>query len=316
MTDGKGRKIEYLRLSVTDKCNLRCRYCMPEEGIRHLEHKDVLSFEELQTLTGILKELGIRKIRLTGGEPLVRKGVVSLVSMLPCDVYMTTNGCRLSEHAKALREAGLLGVNISLDTLDRDTFTKLTGRDELALVLKGIDAAKEAGLSVKLNCVPIKDVNESEIEALCAFAKRISVDIRFIELMPIGCMHELTGIPTDAIIGRLGPVIAEPVGDAPDLTGPAQYYRMNGSESRIGFISPMSHRFCDACNRIRLTADGYLKTCLQYTSGVDLRRLLRSGADHTTIRSAIESAIKDKPAAHDFGSDTGSDTRKMVQIGG
>ncbi|MCR4705991.1 MAG: GTP 3',8-cyclase MoaA [Lachnospiraceae bacterium] len=316
MTDGNGRKIEYLRVSVTDKCNFRCRYCMPKEGIRHLQHQDVLSFEEIRRLAEIMKDMGVRKIRLTGGEPLVRKGVVSLVSMLPGAVYMTTNGCMLPEYAGALKEAGLCGVNISLDTLDRNTFCKLTGRDELDLVLRGINAAREAGLPVKLNCVPIKGINEGEIEALCDFAARMQLDIRFIELMPIGCMHDLTGIPSDEIIKKLGTDSLEPIEDADTLAGPAQYFKMRGFATRIGFISPMSHRFCNVCNRIRLTADGYLKTCLQYATGADLRALLRGGADDKAIWDAIESAVRNKPSAHTFGSCDGSDIRRMVQIGG
>ena len=316
MTDGCGREIEYLRLSVTDKCNLRCKYCMPEEGIRHLLHTDVLSFEEIQRLVGIMKGLGIGKVRLTGGEPLVRKGVVSLVDMLPCDVYMTTNGCMLSEYARALKEAGLRGVNVSLDTLDAARFKELTGRDELGRVLEGIDAAADAGIPVKLNCVPIRGVNDGEIEELCDFARRSSFDIRFIELMPIGCASAHTGIPSDEIIERLGLTPSESPSDGRLSSGPAKYYRQEGSGTRIGFISPMSQKFCDTCNRIRLTADGFLKTCLQYSNGTDLRLLLRSGADNDTIRRAIESAVGYKPPAHSFGNDSGSDTRRMVQIGG
>ena len=204
MTDEGGRKMEYLRLSVTDKCNLRCRYCMPEEGVKHMLHMDILSFEEILRLVSIMKGLGIKKVRLTGGEPLVRKGVASLVGMLPCDVYMTTNGCMLSGYAKELKEARLQGVNISLDTLRADVFRKLTGRDELAGVLKGIDAAKEAGIPVRLNCVPIKGINDDEIEKLCDFARKSGLDIRFIELMPIGCAASMSGISSDELIKRLG----------------------------------------------------------------------------------------------------------------
>ena len=315
MTDGCGRKIEYLRLSVTDKCNLRCAYCMPEEGIRHLLHMDVLSFEEIQRLTEIMKELGIRKIRLTGGEPLVRKGVATLVGMLPCDVYMTTNGCMLSEYAKALKEAGLCGINISLDTLDAAKFKELTGRDELGRVLEGIDAAASAGIPVKLNCVPIRGVNDDEMEKLCNFAQRAGCDIRFIELMPIGCATAHTGIPSAEIIERLA-LTRMDASDENETSGPARYYRRESAKTRIGFISPMSQKFCASCNRIRLTADGYLKTCLQYSNGTDLRLLLRSGADNAAIRHAIESAVANKPPAHSFGDGNGSDARRMVQIGG
>ena len=316
MKDGCGREIEYLRISVTDKCNLRCRYCMPEEGIRHLLHQDILSFEEIQRIVSIMKGLGIKKVRITGGEPLVRRGVASLVRLLPCDVYMTTNGCLLSGLAAKLKEAGLRGVNISLDTLRRDVFETLTGRDELESVLGGIEAAKAAGLDTKLNCVPIMGVNDDEIEDLCTFAKDMGLDIRFIELMPIGCAKGSRGIPTDVLIERLEKSIGKAAADTAKGSGPAVYYRFGGSTTAIGFISPMSHMFCDSCNRIRLTADGFLKLCLQYSNGTDLRRLLRSGADDEEIEQVIEQTVMHKPPSHRFGSDPGSDRRRMVQIGG
>ena len=316
MTDGYGREIEYLRISVTDKCNLRCGYCMPEEGIRHLLHQDVLSFEEIQRIVTVMKGLGIKKVRITGGEPLVRRGVTNLVRMLPCDVYMTTNGCLLSGLAGELKEAGLCGLNISLDTLRRDVFEKLTGRDELENVFSGIEAAKAAGLDVKLNCVPIKGVNDHEIEDLCAFANKMQLDIRFIELMPIGCAKGSRGIPTDELMERLEKSIGKASADTAKGSGPAVYYRFGGSSTAIGFISPMSHMFCDNCNRIRLTADGFLKLCLQYSNGTDLRRLLRSGADDEEIKQIIEQTVRYKPPSHRFGDDSGSDKRRMVQIGG
>ena len=316
MKDGHGRDINYLRVSVTDKCNLRCGYCMPGEGIRHLLHEDMLSFEEIQRIVCIMTELGIKKVRLTGGEPLIRRGVTELVKMLSCDVYMTTNGCELAHLAKPLKEAGLCGINISLDTLDRDTFRRLTGRDEFERVLDGIEAAVAVGLDVKLNCVPLKGINDPEIEDLCRFAAQKGLDLRFIELMPIGCADGYRGVSTDELIRRLERDAGKMEPDASDSPGPAVYYRIGNRSSRIGFISPMSSKFCSSCNRVRLTAEGFLKLCLQYPDGLDLRRLLRSGSDDEAIRQAIEEAIRLKPRGHSFGNDQRSDKRKMVQIGG
>lgn len=316
MTDGYGRTIDYLRISITDKCNLRCRYCMPEEGISHLLHSDVLSFEEIQRIVYIMEGLGIKKVRLTGGEPLVKRGVTELVRMLPCDVYMTTNGCELAKYAGPLKEAGLRGVNVSLDTLDADTFRALTGTDELDRVLDGIRAAKEAHLDVKLNCVPIKGINDHETESLCEYAKSQGLVIRFIELMPIGCAKGHTGIMSCDIITRLENAFGKASEDTSPDTGPAKYYTFGNTGIKAGFISPLSHRFCDKCNRIRLTADGYLKTCLFYSNGTDLRRLIRSGADDEEIKHAIENAINNKPPAHSFGKESAKDNRRMVQIGG
>ncbi len=289
---------------------------MPEEGIRHLLHRDVLSFEEILRIVSIMKALGIKKVRLTGGEPLVRRGVTDLVKMLPCDVYMTSNGCMLPELAASLKEAGLCGINISLDTLDADTFKSLTVCGELENVLAGIRAAKDAGIPVKLNCVPVKGVNDGEIEDLCRFAEGLGSDIRFIELMPIGCAKGYEGVLTDDLIPRLEKTFgkAEPLSS--DATSPARYYRFGSSPVRFGFISPMTGKFCNSCNRVRLTADGFLKTCLQYSNGIDLRPLLRSGADDETIKHGIEDAVNNKPPGHSFGCDNGSDRRRMVQIGG
>ncbi|MBQ7584223.1 MAG: GTP 3',8-cyclase MoaA [Lachnospiraceae bacterium] len=355
MTDGYGRSIDYLRISLTDKCSLRCGYCMPAEGIRHLSHDDILSLEEIQRIAFIMTGLGIKKVRLTGGEPLVRRGVVRLVEMLSDktdtrkkekkggdkyaneeaapEIVMTTNGIRLPEMAADLKEAGLSGVNISLDTLNRDTFIRLTGYDELEKVLSGIAAASESGLTVKLNCVPVRGINDSEIKELVSFAEDTGADIRFIELMPIGCGGLFEGIPSGELIKKLEEIYGTAEMDSsggkagtesseagteglPAAKGPAEYYRFDGLNVRVGFISPMSHCFCERCNRVRLTAEGFLKLCLQYPYGIDLRGPLRAGASDDEIRDMICRAVERKPASHSFGDGGSADNRKMIQIGG
>ncbi len=326
MTDGYGREIKYLRISVTDKCNLRCRYCMPKDGIRHLSHDDVLTLEEIKRLASIMANLGIRRVRLTGGEPLVRKGVVSLVEMLHEEkgleeIVMTSNGCLLSQYAGDLKKAGLSGINISIDTLKRNTYLELTGKDDLMNVLDGIDAAKQAGLSVNLNCVPMRGINENEIESLAGYAEGKNTEIRFIELMPIGCGAGYRGISSDEILDRLcgiyGAFHEENADAAAFQTGPARYYGFERYKGRIGFISPLSHSFCSDCDRIRLTAEGFLKLCLQYPEGADLKDPLRGGASDDEIRQIITDAVKNKPRSHSFTADNAeTDRRKMVQIGG
>lgn len=332
MKDGYGREIDYLRISLTDKCNLRCSYCMPKEGIKHVSHSDILTLEEIGRLVGIMKDLGIRRVRLTGGEPLVRKGVTDLVRILHKDcgiesIAATSNGIMLSEYAAALKAAGLKSINISLDTLNRDTFKTLTGSDMLHKVMEGIASAADAGLSVRLNCVPVRGVNDNEITGLVRYAGSAGVCIRFIELMPIGCGSTHRGLSTDDLIK----ILESDLGSAHSLSeeeltlrnlndntvGPARYYGFDSFTGAVGFISPISHRFCGSCNRIRLTAEGFLKLCLQYPDGVNLKEPMRSGMSDSGIRDMIEEAVRRKPAAHSF--DTGSfdaDIRKMVEIGG
>lgn len=325
MKDGYGRDITYLRISITDKCNLRCGYCMPEEGIKHLSHDDVLTFEEIKRLVLIMTDLGIRRVRITGGEPLVRKGVPGLIEMLHeekrlDEIVMTSNGCLLSEYAPDLKKAGLAGVNISLDTLRRDTYRMLTARDELDNVLNGIDKAVRAGLRVGLNCVPIKGINEDDIVPLAEYAESKGTGLRFIELMPVGCGKRYSGIMSDDILERLkqkyGP-FHEADSEGPGaLKGPAGYYGFEHYNGVIGFISPISHKFCESCDRIRLTAEGFLKLCLQYPDGADLMTPLRNGASDEEIKHIIKDALTRKPVSHSFAYDTGTDRRKMVQIGG
>lgn len=330
MRDGYGRQIDYLRISVTDKCNLRCRYCMPPEGITRLSHEEVLSLEEIFRLVGIMEGMGIKKVRLTGGEPLVRKNLVRLVQdirSLPGieEIALTTNGILFGEQAGKLKDAGLTGVNISLDTLSPESFCRITGAKGLEQVLGAVEEALLQELTVKLNCVPVRELNEQEIVELAQLARDRRVDLRYIELMPIGCGRQFQGIPSEEVKARLEAVYgpASPIGPGRERGGPAEYYQFQGFQGRIGFISPLSHKFCSSCNRVRLTAEGRLKLCLHYERGLELKPLLRGGASDEQIRQAIEAALLEKPEEHSFGQKDGKenaaeekDNRKMVQIGG
>lgn len=324
MIDGIGRKIDYLRISVTDKCNLRCRYCMPDEGVKLMPHEEVLALEELTRLCRIMAELGIRKIRLTGGEPLVRKNVVKLIRDIRSipqieDIAITTNGVLLAPMAAELRQAGLDRVNLSLDTLNKEKYAMITGRDELAAVEKALDASLETRLKVKINTVACRQFNEEELAALAAIAKDRPVDVRFIELMPIGCGRMYEGIPSDEIMHRLEKQYGKAAA-VTDVTGngPAAYVSFEGFQGKIGFISPMSHKFCSGCNRIRLTAEGRLKLCLHYGYGVELKEFLRNdNISDGEIKELILEAVSKKPQSHHFeNADEKADKRKMYQIGG
>lgn len=325
MRDGCGRSIDYLRISVTDKCNLRCRYCMPEGGIALLAHGQLLTLEEICRIVRIMAGMGVRKVRLTGGEPLVRKNLAKLIGDIRAlpgieEIGMTTNGVLFGECAGKLKAAGLAGVNISLDTLDPRTFREITGTDGFRQVMEAVDASLEQGLRLKINCVPCRELNEKDITALADLARTRDLDVRFIELMPVGCGKDFHGIPSDEILRRLEERYGKSV-PSPEKrgNGPAQYYDFEGFLGKIGFISPMSHKFCDSCNRVRLTAEGSLKLCLHYNYGIELKPLLRQGASDGEIRQAIEEALMQKPREHDFKHIEGlkdSEQRKMVQIGG
>lgn len=324
MLDQLGRRIDYLRVSVTDRCNLRCVYCMPAEGVTWMPHKAILSYEDILCICRAAAALGVTKLRLTGGEPLVRKGLAQLVQGLKSIpeiefVGLTTNGVLLQEQLPALLAARLDGVNLSLDTLDPVRYAAITRREELHAALAGLDAALSApDLTVKLNCVPTAD-NQDEWTALAELARNRALSVRFIELMPIGLGASMAGIREDALfahleaeLGRLEPCEADRGG------GPCQYFRPQGFRGKVGFISAISHRFCGSCNRVRLTASGFFKTCLQYEQGCDLRALLEKGADDRTIQEAIARAILEKPDRHHFEQihPAGEETRTMNQIGG
>ena len=330
MRDGFGREIDYLRISVTDKCNLRCKYCMPECGVDFVEHAEVLSLEEIYRIVRIMEPLGIKKLRFTGGEPLVRKNLVKLIADVNSlqgidDIAMTTNGILLKEKLGLLKGAGLKRINISLDTLDREIFKNITGCDGLGNVLEAVDEAYLSGMRVKINCVPCRELNGESFEDLAELAREKNIDVRFIELMPIGCGKSFSAVPSGEILARLEKAYGTCKKAASGKDGEtAQYYMFDGFKGRVGFISPISHKFCSACNRVRLTAEGRLKLCLHYDDGIELKPLLRNGKSDGEIREHIAAAVKNKPKAHSF-SDNGigggavngnEDKRKMVQIGG
>ena len=325
MFDRYQREIHYLRLSVTDLCNLRCRYCMPD-GVKKLEREAVLTYEEFLRLAALFARCGIDTVRVTGGEPLVRKNVAQLVAGLKETpgirrVTLTTNAVLLAEQLPALLDAGLDSVNISLDTLRPEVFRQITARDDFAAVQAGLQAALESGLPVKLNCVPQAGVNESELEQLAALAKDNAMQVRFIEMMPIGygaAMPCISGPELRARFARRWPELA-PLSAAQEHAlgdGPAVYYTVPGWQGSIGFIAAVHGKFCASCNRVRLTSQGFLRPCLASETGCDLRALLRSGADDAQLLAAIRETIWAKPREHHFNDSSMPATRGMYRIGG
>ena len=325
MFDRYQREIHYLRLSVTDLCNLRCRYCMPD-GVEKLEREAVLTYEEFLRLAALFARCGIDTVRVTGGEPLVRKNVAQLVAGLKETpgihrVTLTTNAVLLAEQLPALLDAGLDSVNISLDTLHPEVFRQITARDDFAAVQAGLQAALESGLPVKLNCVPQAGVNEGELEALAALAKDNALQVRFIEMMPIGygaAMPCISGPELRARFARRWPELA-PLSAAQEHAlgdGPAVYYTVPGWQGSIGFIAAVHGKFCASCNRVRLTSQGFLRPCLASETGCDLRALLRSGADDAQLLAAIRETIWAKPREHHFNDSSMPATRGMYRIGG
>ena len=325
MFDRYQREIHYLRLSVTDLCNLRCRYCMPD-GVEKLEREAVLTYEEFLHLAALFAQCGIDTVRVTGGEPLVRKNVAQLVAGLKATpgirrVTLTTNAVLLAEQLPALLDAGLDSVNISLDTLRPEVFRQITARDDFAAVQAGLQAALESGLPVKLNCVPQAGVNEGELEALAALAKDNAMQVRFIEMMPIGygaAMPCISGPELRARFVRRWPELA-PLSPAQEHAlgdGPAVYYTVPGWQGSIGFIAAVHGKFCASCNRVRLTSQGFLRPCLASETGCDLRALLRSGADDAQLLAAIRETIWAKPREHHFNDSSMPATRGMYRIGG
>lgn len=323
MLDRYGRVINYLRISVTDRCNLRCCYCMPE-GVQDVGMKNILTFEEIWEIVRTGVSLGITHIRITGGEPLVRKDCVDLIRgirEIPGveTITMTTNGVLLGNYAKQLKEAGVDGVNISLDTLDPEEFFKITGKRELQEVLAGIRAAKTAGLPVKLNAVNRKELDPIP---LVRYAQEENLPLRFIEMMPVGYGKKYVGRSNEELRETLEAVCgnAECMTNREELSrmgsGPAVYYQFSDLKVPVGFISAIHGKFCDTCNRVRLTAEGYLKLCLCYDEGEDLRRVLREG-EKENLRTIMEQTIFRKPAAHCFEHPAEmTETHEMVKIGG
>lgn len=325
MFDRYQREIHYLRLSVTDLCNLRCRYCMPD-GVEKLEREAVLTYEEFLRLAALFARCGIDTVRVTGGEPLVRKNVAQLVAGLKETpgirrVTLTTNAVLLAEQLPALLDAGLDSVNISLDTLRPEVFRQITARDDFAAVQAGLQAALQSGLPVKLNCVPQAGVNEGELETLAALAKDNAMQVRFIEMMPIGygaAMPCISGPELRARFARRWPELA-PLSAAQEHAlgdGPAVYYTVPGWQGSIGFIAAVHGKFCASCNRVRLTSQGFLRPCLASETGCDLRALLRNGADDAQLLAAIRETIWAKPREHHFNDSSMPATRGMYRIGG
>lgn len=325
MIDKLNRKIEYMRISVTDRCNLRCVYCMPEEGVQNISHDEILSYDEIIRICKCVAKLGIKKIKITGGEPLVRKDIVSLIKEIKeidgiNEVTLTTNGVLLYEMADDLYNAGIDAVNISLDTLDRKKFFKITRRDKYENVSKAIDKLISLGVRVKINCLAIKENNLDEIVKIAAYSKYDDVDVRFIELMPIGYGKNYTGISNEIILDLLEEEygkfyrIKEKRGN-----GPAVYYKNKDFKGCIGLISAISNEFCETCNRVRLTANGFLKLCLHYNKGIDLKEPIRSNITDEELENMIYHAIRNKPLGHNFYHDSNIENienKSMVQIGG
>lgn len=324
MKDYEGRDIDYMRISITDRCNLRCRYCMPL-GIEQVQCKDILSYEEIVMVCIQAVKLGIKKIKITGGEPLVRLGCCDLIGMIKKipeieQVTITTNGILLKGYISALMEAGIDGINISLDSLNPAVYQSITGFNELNRVLDGIDAAIDAGAKVKVNVLLQKGINEKELITLAELAKEKKLDVRFIEMMPIGYGQPENGISNHDVFSKLHAIYPEIQNDdKPHGNGPAVYYKIPEFQGSIGFISAMHGKFCDSCNRIRMTSQGYIKPCLCYGEGVDLLPVLRSREKQKEdqIRHLLMKAIERKPKSHAFEQTQFiTENRKMIQIGG
>jgi cyclic pyranopterin phosphate synthase len=328
LVDGFARRIRYLRVSVTDRCNYRCTYCMPETLVDRMQFSPraaLLTFEELEQIVSVFAGLGVRKVRLTGGEPTVRHGIVDLVRRMAAvpgieQVVMTSNGHLLAELAEPLRAAGLSAINVSVDTLDADRFHAITGRGDLSRVLAGIDAAIAAGLRVKTNAVALRGINEHELVALCEDAWRRGATPRFIEHMPMsdGALYEAAQGISAASIRRmvedaLGPLVA--ADDRPRDAGPARYWALATDTSKqLGIISAMTEHFCDDCNRLRLTATGELHACLGHDDAVSLRDVLRNGGTEPDLVRAIAGAVQGKRAGHSF--EAKAPAKHMIGIGG
>ena len=323
MLDQYGRQISYMRISITDRCDLRCRYCMPSEGIEKVAMSRILTYEQILRICRAAVRLGITRFKITGGEPLVRKGCTSLVREIKNipgveQVTLTTNGQQLAAAAGALADAGLDGLNISLDSLREDRYRFITGGGEVRRVLDAIDESIGRGIRTKVNCLLQKQFNEDEITDFAAFAFEKGIDVRFIEIMPIGFGDPDTGISNDEVLKVLKRQYPNLVKDeTAHGNGPAVYYKLAGdgrSGGSVGFISAMHHSFCGSCNRIRLTSQGLIKPCLCFEDGVDLRPALE--ADDETLTAAIEEAVRRKPLGHSFHDRASVEPRAMSQIGG
>ena len=318
MLDQYNRSIDYLRISLTDRCNLHCQYCQPEVT-QHVTHENILRYEEILRICNIAVRLGIRKFKITGGEPLVRKGCADFISCLKQmegveQVTLTTNGTLLAKFLPELLAAGLDSVNISLDTLDSAKYAELTGGN-LNEALAGITAAKSAGLPFKLNCVPLQGMSIAKIMQLLQFAESYQAPLRFIELMPLACnssLQGLAGVEIRAAFMQQGVQLTKDMQSYGN--GPAQYYRLEGFKIPVGFIEPIHNRFCASCNRVRLTSIGFLKSCLYSNDGINLLQLVRNGINDEELEQIVRQTIFMKPWGHKF--DVKAAGFNMSQIGG
>ena len=305
MRDQYNREINYIRISLTDRCNLKCKYCRPNFSSK-LTHADILTYEEILRLCQSFVKLGIKRFKLTGGEPLLRKDCVDFLERLKKlagveQVTLTTNGTMLREHLPALKAIGIDGINISLDSCNAKTYADITGRDCLKEVLAALDEAYSAGLPVKINCVPLSNMQLADLLAMLELVKKRNISLRFIELMPLNCNSELKGLSGDEIRKMFVEAGIKLVETKALLgNGPAVYYQAEGFSGAIGFIEPLHNKFCHSCNRIRLTASGLLKPCLYATETFDLKALLRSGASDEKIIEVLRQAIYAKPQGHAF----------------
>jgi cyclic pyranopterin phosphate synthase len=326
LVDDFRRPITYLRISVTDRCNLRCVYCMPEAGLPWIPKPDILTFEEIEAIVRAAARVGVRSVRLTGGEPLIRRDLDRLVAKLAAipgivDIALSTNGLLLGQQAPALRAAGLTRANISLDSLREDRFTAIARRPGLAKVLEGIDAAIEAGLSpIKINTVVMRGQNDDELEDFAKLTRERAVHVRFIEVMPVEENVELqrnAWISSDEVLERLRALgELHPVPN-PSGNGPARTFAYDGAPGSVGVISPLAHDYCETCNRVRLSADGRLKLCLFGDHLIDLRTPLRTGGGEDAIIALLRGAMHVKPERHHLAlGETASMMRAFSEIGG
>jgi len=325
MLDGHNREINYLRVSITDRCNLRCNYCMPREGISQIGHNDILRYEEILRIVRIAVSMGISKVRITGGEPLVRRGVVDFISLLASlkglsDISLTTNGTLLKAFGAKLFAAGMKRINISLDSLNPEKYAHITRGGDLSTVLAGIAEVHKLGFTpIKINTVAIKGFNEDEILDFAKLSFLKPYQIRFIEFMTIGhaALDPSNKYLSNAVIREIikRRYYLEPLNGRRNATdGPAQIYRIAKGAGEIGFISPLSRKFCHACNRLRLTADGYLRICLLSDEEIDLKRPMRDGCTDAYLADLIKAAITRKPLQHDISCDEGHRKKCMMDM--
>ena len=328
LVDPFGRKIDYLRISVTDRCNFRCVYCMGKDA-KFLPKKDLLSLAEMDRLCQAFISRGVRKLRLTGGEPLMRKNVLSLVQSLSRhldsgaldEIAMTTNGSLLAPFARDLHAAGIRRINISLDTLDPDSFASITRRGDFKSAMQGVEEAQKAGIAIKLNMVAMRGINDHEIEDMMRFAHERSMDLTFIETMPLGALGDGMRdyfIPLSEVRSRLSEKYTL-IDAALRTNGPTRYVHVQETGQKLGFVTPLSHHFCGSCNRVRVTCTGRLVLCLGQNISVDLRQPIRAEEDDALLMQTIDKAISQKPAGHHFSIDPTrslSSNRTMNVTGG